>query len=431
MLKRRSIYKEFATKLIIATSLFVLIVSFIFYGFTKTTIYEGVVDNLIQKAKLVYNVSKNLISPGEQLNVLVERGILIDLVEVKNLNGLKISQYKKNNNHYIEVLYPFDLTSHTFIQVIKNINAEDKMLKKIFSNVTILGGGGLILIILYALAVSKTLLFPIINITKKLSKMNENSLTQLNVDKLPEEFHPLASSINQLTKRIENYLKYQKELFIGAAHELKTPLAVIKLKSQATLVKKRDPQKYQDVLKLIVNEVDGMNKMLSSILDFGRAEGAQLEHPVELEIISFLTNKIQDYKLIAKEKKIEIIYNCEVKEFKTIIQPTLLTQIIQNFVQNAIKFTPEFKKIEINIKYTSTNYLKIEVIDEGPGIDENIDLFAPFKRIGNKEGAGLGLFLAKSAADTINAHIDIKNRNDKQGTIATLVIQANPTCKIN
>ena len=430
MIKRRSIYKEFATKLIIATSLFVLIVSFIFYGFTKTTIYESVVDNLIQKAKLVNKVSQNLIYPGEQLNILVEKDISIDLVEIKNLNNIKVSQYKKDSNHYIEVLYPFDLKSHTFIKVIKNINTEDKMLKKIFSNVTILGGGGLILIILYAMAVSKTLLFPIINITKKLSKMNETSLTQLDVKKLPVEFHPLAISINQLTKRIENYIKYQKELFIGAAHELKTPLAVIKLKAQTTLRKKREVEKYEEVLNVIVNEVDNMNKMVSSILDFGRAEGAQLEPPVEVEIINFISKKIQDYKLIAKEKNIELIFISEVKEFKTIIQPTLLTQIIQNFVQNAIKFTPNNKKIEINLKYTSTNCLKIEVIDEGPGIDESIDLFAPFKRVGGKEGAGLGLFLAKSAADTINAHIDIKNRSDKKGAIATLILQSNPACKI-
>jgi len=431
MFKRRSIYKEFATKLIIATSLFVLIVSFIFYGFTKTTVYKSVVDNLIQKAELVYKVSKHLINPNEQLKILVERDISIDLVKINDLNNIKISQYRVQNNHYIEVLYPFEPDFHTFIKITKNINAEDKMLQKIFSNVTILGGGGLVLVILYAMAVSKTLLFPIINITKKLSKMNETSLTQLDVEKLPIEFHPLASSINQLTKRIENYIKYQKELFIGAAHELKTPLAVIKLKAQTVTRKKREQEKYEEVLKVIVNEVDSMNKMVSSILDFGRAEGAQLESSIEIEIIDFLRKKIWDYKLIAKEKNIDIVYNCDVKEFKTIIQPTLLTQIIQNFVQNAIKFTPEHKKIEINIKYTSTNCLKIEVIDEGPGINENIDLFAPFRRMGSKEGAGLGLFLAKSAADTINAHIDIKNRSDRKGTIATLILQSNPSCKIS
>ena len=61
--------------------------------------------------------------------------------------------------------------------------------------------------------------------------------------------------------------------------------------------------------------------------------------------------------------------------------------------------------------------------DEGIGIKEDIDLFAPFKRIGNKSGVGLGLFLAKNASDALRADISIKNRNDGQnGCIAKLVL---------
>ena len=70
--------------------------------------------------------------------------------------------------------------------------------------------------------------------------MNVNSLDQIDTKTLPMEFDSLANSINTLTTRIESYVKYQKELFIGTAHELKTPLAVMKLKSQVTLTKKEN-----------------------------------------------------------------------------------------------------------------------------------------------------------------------------------------------
>ncbi|MGK0255954.1 MAG: two-component system OmpR family sensor kinase, partial [Arcobacteraceae bacterium] len=71
------------------------------------------------------------------------------------------------------------------------------------------------------------------------------------------------------------------------------------------------------------------------------------------------------------------------------------------------------------------------VIDEGIGCDENVDLFAPFKRVGGEKGAGLGLFLAKSAADTLGGTISLKNRTDGiSGTIATLELQSNSTCNI-
>jgi two-component system OmpR family sensor kinase len=94
MLKKQSIYKEFATKLIVATSLFVLTISFIFYGFTKTTIYEGVVDGLLEKAKLVYKISQNLIDSNEQLKILVEKDLSIDLIQIHNLSNTKVRQYK-------------------------------------------------------------------------------------------------------------------------------------------------------------------------------------------------------------------------------------------------------------------------------------------------------------------------------------------------
>ena len=273
-MSRPSIYKEFSTKLILATSIFTIVISFMFYGFTKATVYEEITDNLLNKAKLIHKVSLDSLSTKDQLKLIVERNLEIDLIQVNHLTQLAFREYKKNNNHYIELLYPFDLTNHTFIKVVKNINSTDEMLKKIFSNVFILGLGGLVMIVLYALAVSKTLLYPIINITNKLSHMNENSLTKIETKKMPVEFMPLATSINNLTKKIETYVKYQKELFIGAAHELKTPLAVIKLKSEVILLKPRDVEKYEETLRLFIKEVNGMDKMVGSILDVGRQEGA-------------------------------------------------------------------------------------------------------------------------------------------------------------
>jgi len=94
---------------------------------------------------------------------------------------------------------------------------------------------------------------------------------------------------------------------------------------------------------------------------------------------------------------------------------------LQNFAQNAIKFTPENGEI-IMKSFASKDGITIKIIDSGPGIDEDKDLFAPFKRYGNKTGAGLGLFLAKGAADALGAQISLKNKKDANGTIATLFL---------
>ncbi len=430
MKNSKSIYEQFLKKLIIATSLFIIIISFMFYGFTKATLYEEITDNLIKKAIIIQQASIKNIVNHENLKLIVEDKLTVDLVKVQGLKEKTFREYYLNGTHFVEILYPFELSKSTFIKITKNIDSTDEMLRKIFSNVFMLSLGGLAMVIIYAMTVSKNLLAPILNITKRLSNMNENSLTRIEPSTLPIEFHHLANSINNLTKKIEMYVKYQKELFIGAAHELKTPLAVMKLKSEVTLLKKRDTEKYEETLRLFINEINGMDKMVSSILNVGRQEGAQFENPIEIDVVKFLENKINNYKLLANEKNIHIEFICNVEKFITIIQPTLLNQIIQNFVQNAIKFTPNEKTIIVKI-YNLDSLVVLEIIDEGVGIDENIDLFAPFKRIGKEQGAGLGLFLAKSASDAIGGEISIHNRQDGiNGSIATLKLQTNPTCKL-
>lgn len=427
---KSSIYKQFSQKLIFATSLFVIVLSFIFYGFTRSTIYQDIYEEMIKDAQLIVTATKTSFERKEQLKVLVNNDTKIELLTLTAPPKINHRKFTDKNEHFMQIIYPADKSEGKYVRLTKNISASHRMLNKIFGNLLFLGVGGLILVVLYALAVSRTLLMPIIKLTRKLSNMNENYLTQIDSARLPVEFRPLANSINTLTTRIESYVKYQKELFIGAAHELKTPLAVMKLKSQVTLSRKRDVEKYEEVLRLHIDEIDGMNQMISSILDMGRQEGAQFEKPIEFDIINYLKAKAESFKLIASEKNINLEFKADIDKFFTILQPTLLTQIIQNFVQNAIKFTPEGKNVFINT-ISNKESLIIEVIDEGIGIDENVDLFAPFKRVGNEKGAGLGLFLAKSAADTLGGTITIKNRTDGvKGSVATLKLQSNPTCKI-
>ena len=104
------------------------------------------------------------------------------------------------------------------------------------------------------------------------------------------------------------------------------------------------------------------------------------------------------------------------------IQPNLFLHVIQNFVQNAIKFAEPNSVIDIRSKVIEQN-LVVEVLNQGEEIDEKIDYFAPFKRFGNKSGAGLGLFLAKNAASAMGAKISLKNRtDDKKGVISTFML---------
>ena len=419
MTKSKSIYKQFYNKLIIATSLFVITLSFIFYEYARSTVYDDIQDNMLIQAKQIIASYHST----QTFEIVKNDNISIDLIKNSILKEYSFQNYKYNENYYIKLLYPIDLENEKFLQIIKNISLERELLYSvIFKNLFVLAIPGFILMLLYSLVVSKSLLKPIIQINKKLSNMDENSLTQIDKKDLPIEFHSLADSINSLTNRIETYVKFKKELFIGAAHELKTPLAVMKLKNEVTLKKKREIEQYEETLKLNIKQIDDMNIMISSILDIGRTEGAQFEQTVNLDLVEYIKKKTNDYRMLSAQKNIIITFFSNVNHLDTSIQLTLFNQILQNFVQNAIKFTPNEKSISIRLKKTKEQII-ITVTDEGIGIDENIDLFAPFKRVGNQSGVGLGLFLAKNASDALGANITIKNRDDgKSGCVAKLVL---------
>ena len=416
-MESRSIYKHFYLKLIFATSLFLIILSFIFFEYTKNSFYDNIQDNLLFQAK---QIEKGYISFDKFQNVISSSQI-IELVE-NNKNTTKqieFSKFSKSDKSFIRL--EFLMHDNAILQITKDISLEKDILYLIiFKNFFALAIPGFIFMLIYALIVAKSLLKPIVQINKKLSNMDENSLSQIDKKDLPEEFLTLANSINSLTNRIGTYLKFKKELFIGIAHELKTPLAVMKLKNELMLKKTREISQYEDAIRLTIKEIDGMNVMISSILDIGRTEGAQFEQAKNIDLVEFIKYKTNDYNMLAAKKSITIKFSSNVSSLQMMIQETLFNQILQNFVQNAIKFTPNGKTIKIKLKKIDDK-VTLNVIDEGIGIDENIDVFAPFKKVGKENGVGLGLYLAKIASDALNAKISIKNREDgKNGAIAKL-----------
>ena len=405
-MENKSIYKQFYLKLIFASSLFIIILSFIFYEFTRKSFYDNIQNNLLYQAK---KIEKSFIK--DSFKPVKTQFQNIELIEKDGKQEIEFKSFEKNNEFYLQLIYP--LTDKYFLQISRDISLEREILYSIiFRNLFILAIPGFILMLLYSLIVSKSLLKPIMQINKKLSNMDESSLSSIDTKDLPNEFLSLANSINSLTNRIATYVKFKKELFIGIAHELKTPLAVMKLKNELLLKKTRSINEYEDALKLTVKQIDDMNIMISSILDIGRTEGAQFESPKKLDLIKYLKRKTNDFKLLSKQKDIDIIFTSNIASLEITIRETLLNQILQNFVQNAIKFSENGKKIYIKLR-KSDDKLILKVIDEGNGIDENIDLFAPFKKIGSKNGVGLGLYLAKIASDSLNGKISIKNRKDK------------------
>ncbi len=432
MFSKRSIRGKFIWQLVLASAALIAIFSTFLYSYIKHSLYQELEDGLVRQAKYIVTTI-----PDQHAGTKIDSFYLKNTLDINvkiipkpsNINNVFFTVVKKGREYFAILYYPYNFQEQTFLKIEKNISSVTHLLHKIYRIILFANILGFALIIIYAFLLSKMLTTYITSFTKKLADMNENMLKPIKIENLPEEFQPLGRSINMLINRIQTFVKYQKELFIGVAHELKTPLAVMKLKNEVTLIKKREPQEYIETIKLNIKTINEMNKMIENVLKIGRQEGDHFEPPVQMDVIAFLKEKANNYKLLAEQENKELIIDLKPDKYKTTIQPTLVNHILQNFIQNAIKFTPVGGKIILKSRPIEDG-LKIEVIDEGPGIDEKMDLFAPFKRSGEKSGVGLGLFLAKSAADAMGATISIKNRKDRKGAVATLIIPSTLACPI-
>ncbi|MBP5778873.1 MAG: HAMP domain-containing histidine kinase [Campylobacter sp.] len=392
----------------------ILIFSAMLYHYIKITIFENSVQSMVKSAEFIAKTD-NLTTQNLQTlfpNLVREADIKIE--QGSPLNKPKFRQSQENGRDFLTLHYPYK--NDKFISVKKDTTVYSEVVKQILIDIIIVNATMIFLIIFYAMFLSRMLLMPIKTISHRLSKLNENFLRPIDEKKIPDEFSPLSNSINRLIERIQTFILYQKELFIGAAHELKTPLAVMKTKNEVTLIKERESDKYIEALRANNAEIDNMNKMISSILQIGRQEGAQFETPENREIISYLNELCINFTILARTDNKDISINLSPKELFVLIQPNLFLHVIQNFVQNAIKFAEPNSVIQIQSRVENKNFI-VEVINDGAKIDEEVDYFAPFKRYGDKGGAGLGLFLAKNAASAMGGSVSLENRTDGEGGV--------------
>ncbi len=340
----------------------------------------------------------------------------IEIISQKKRLGTHLRQ--KGDQYFLELVTPYPV-SKKYLKITQEVTKEKNLLVKIYTAMLIMILLGLIFILYYASILSANLMNPLKDLTYKFSNMNESILRPLNLDELPLEFTQLAESVNRLITKIKTSINYRKELYVGTAHELKTPLAVMRLKNQINLMKYKKDDNIRETLQQNLDSIDNLNNMIHNILEFGRAEGLQFEEPKRINIIRFMAEKAEEYELLAHSQNRDFIYHFDLERFMITIQPLLFMQIFQNFIQNALRFTPKGGLVELTVRTDADNFI-IEITDEGMGIDESQDLFAPFKRSMDSTGAGLGLFLAQNAAESMGVTIDLKNRTDRQGAIASI-----------
>ncbi|MEO6353709.1 MAG: sensor histidine kinase N-terminal domain-containing protein [Oxalobacteraceae bacterium] len=262
------------------------------------------------------------------------------------------------------------------------------------------------------LALSRGLL-PLAELQLRIRNRRPDDLSPIDSGQVPEEISPLVNSLNDMLARLSQSIEVQKRFIADAAHQMKTPLAGMRMQSELALRQTDQEEIHRSLLQLSKSS-ESATRLVNQLLALARTENQApaIKSFEQLELAELARNAVQDWVQTSFTYRIDLGF--EQPEYPIMISgnPLMLRELINNLIDNALRYTPLHGCVTVRVRSDAENtHAFLEVEDTGPGIpaDDRSHVFERFYRIlgSNVEGSGLGLAIVKEIALQHDAVIDI------------------------
>jgi two-component system sensor histidine kinase TctE len=269
-------------------------------------------------------------------------------------------------------------------------------------------------------------LVPLARLQTRIRRRRPDDLSPINLRNVPEELRPMVAAFNDMMARLEDNLSAQHRFIAAAAHQLKTPLTGLKTQTELAL-RETDCVQLHDYLQRIAAGVERAARLTSQLLQLARAEATQEKAGTnELVDLGGLAREVTGQNVPrAIERNIDLGFEDLADRTYVTGIPLLLREMIDNLVDNAVKYTPEGGRVTVRLAGTPQPVLEIE--DSGIGIpaEDRPFIFDRFYRaLGtDAEGSGLGLAIVREIADLHQVGIEVVDNPNEKGTLFRLVFK--------
>lgn len=369
---------------------------------------KKIVDENLKEEAILKSIPKN-INYRDDFKIIRYQGNKLALI----VKPYYRQSQKNEETGYLMLLYPM---------VKEEIMLENILLILIVMipiTLVLASGGGYFL--------SNRALKAIATISTTAEKISQSNLSRrISISaKREDEIGRLIKTLNNLFDRLEKSFYQQKQFNADVSHELRTPISVIRAQIEEALDSEENLKPEQkNILLTIKKQIDQMNDLISQMLLLAKTDKENFKvDKEEFDLKIVIDTVIEEMNNLAFEKNIsikkEIISN---KNFKIKADLSLITQLLLNLVDNAIKYTKSNGKIKI-ILTNLDNFYKIDIIDDGIGIAEEDlnNIFKRFYRVDKSRsreygGTGLGLsicsWIVKIHGGKIKVESSLENGSD-------------------
>ncbi len=267
---------------------------------------------------------------------------------------------------------------------------------------------------------------PIRELSDKIEKVQAQNLADSRIEENQvKELNQLSVSYNRMLERLSEAFEIQRQFTANAAHELRTPLALMQV--QLDLYHSNShPDNDADtvqMIKMVTEQNDRLNKMVKTLLDMSELQTVGRDDEIILDAL--VDEVLEDLEPLAEGKNIRLIGKC--KDITMVGSDILIYRLVYNLVENAIKYNHSGGQVIVTADRKEKHvYLSVE--DTGTGIPEELKerVFEPFFRVDKSRsrelgGVGLGLALVREIVRVHDGSITVK-ANPSGGTIFEVVL---------
>ncbi|MFS2022870.1 sensor histidine kinase N-terminal domain-containing protein [Massilia sp. GER05] len=260
-------------------------------------------------------------------------------------------------------------------------------------------------------------LSPLAQLQERIRARPPDDLSPIDSRQVPEEISPLVGSLNDMLARLAHTIDAQKRFIADAAHQMKTPLAGMRMQSELAL-RQVDPNEIHRSLEQLATSSESATRLVNQLLALARAEnqphaGQTLE---PLDLAALARDVVQDWVQASFAHEIDLGYEVIGDPPEIDGSAMMLRELLSNLIDNALRYTPPGGSVTVRVRGTNIgngNQALLEVEDTGPGIApaERHRVFERFYRIlgSSASGSGLGLAIVREIAQQHGADIEIFN----------------------
>ncbi len=333
-------------------------------------------------------------------------------------------QRKEEKLRMVTLHFPYSGGGEILLQMAETTGKRQDLARGILGNIVI---PQIMLILMAAGAVWYALkrgLAPLERLRQGVEQRSRDDLSLIAESKAPEEVRPLIRAVNDLLQRLKQVVDSQKRFVADAAHQLRTPFAGLKTQAELAL-RDSDPERKQHALEQILTGAERCNRLVNQLLALARNEpGTSIGNAREsIELNRLAQESAMLWVPEALAKHIDLGFESHPQAVVVRGDSAGLTEMINNLLDNAIRYTPEGGAITLSIGHEAGGGI-LRVEDNGPGIapEHRSQVFERFYRIlgSCQKGSGLGLAIVREIANLHGASIELCEGTGGTGTLITV-----------